>query len=365
MTSKVDVGEIMEKNPRLYGLSHTNRSPEEFWTKNCFNSSFPVSLACFMRDSGYPANYITSRNGYTSVGEIKIDDVFMPNGGNWNELYFAFESVYEPYYQYVVDWKKLDGIDLVIKNTKGNFITPLEIKLTVLPDNSTIHEPERYWGSEIVIRSATTSYCVLGMYDACKEHKEEIKNIFKDCNRIEKWDSSVEVLANLDMFVSMIKEFEKRFIEYQKPLLMQPIWKTRGQSSILEDDAFDIFVWSDHAFTTLCMDSLEHKSKNNKVSRPERAIIRMARGLYELSMTGEMDLDKIYRKMAFNNQTDKEFSVNGKRTNKYMSCPRLKNPVIKKGQLFDIILDGGEELLMPERRFDQTIYFNMAKQNRN
>ena len=33
-----------------------------------------------------------------------------------------------------------------------------------------------------------------------------------------------------------------------------------------------------------------------------------------------------------------------------------------KSELFQIILDGGEQNLMPERRFDQSIYFTMMNE---
>ena len=66
----------------------------------------------------------------------------------------------------------IDGIDLVVKDTEGNYLAPLEVKLTVIPTSQTSVLPEKKWGSEIVVRSATTSYCALGMFDS-------VKGIFK------------------------------------------------------------------------------------------------------------------------------------------------------------------------------------------
>ena len=39
-----------------------------------------------------------------------------------------------------------------------------------------------------------------------------------------------------------------------------------------------------------------------------------------------------------------------------MSCPRLEKPIIKKDEIKNIILGGGQNMLSPERRFDAIIY---------
>ena len=50
----------MEK-PGLYGITNSNRdySDPYYWGKNQFNSSFPIALACYMRDTGLPAVYLS------------------------------------------------------------------------------------------------------------------------------------------------------------------------------------------------------------------------------------------------------------------------------------------------------------------
>ena len=34
----------------LYGIYNSNRTVNDHWGKNCFNSSFPTSAACYMLD---------------------------------------------------------------------------------------------------------------------------------------------------------------------------------------------------------------------------------------------------------------------------------------------------------------------------
>jgi type II restriction enzyme len=58
-------------------------------------------------------------------------------------------------------------------------------------------------------------------------------------------------------------------------------------------------------------------------------------------------------------QSDKAFAANGNVTSKYLRCARLQTPIIKKSEIKNIILNGGEKKLQPERRLDQTIFFTM------
>ena len=129
----------------LYGIYHSNRAPDDHWGKNCFNSSFPAALACYMLDKNIPAVYIKleERGGKLAAvpSEITLREAFNCGERNLDELYFSFESVFEPYQQYSFD--TIDGIDLVIKDTGGSFLSPLEVKLTVIPTSATSSSPER------------------------------------------------------------------------------------------------------------------------------------------------------------------------------------------------------------------------------
>ena len=95
------------------------------------------------------------------------------------------------------------------------------------------------------------------------------------------------------------------------------------------------------------------------MSRPARSTARLARCLWELSKSGKIRITDIYRQMAFGNQTDKEFSVNGLHWRKYVEHDRIVHPILEKGIVSEIIQDGFIEKLSPERRFDQTLYFTV------
>ena len=344
----------------LFGINHSNRSENDHWGKNCFNSSFPAAIANYMLEKDIPAIYISlaEENGSLKIvaSEISISEVFNCDNNHANDLYFAFESVFEPYQDYSFD--QIDGIDLVIKDTNGNYLSPLEVKLTVIPDNTTFKKPETLWGSEMVIRSATTSYCALGMYDAIKNDARTVREIFESsCSSIQSWDNDYEMTHKLHFLCDSIDKFQKEYFGKQKPLLMQTLWKTQGKSPLLADHAFDIVVWSDYAFSRLFIDASYEPSETMK--RPMRATARLAKCLWELSKSGKIRIVDIYRQMAFGNQTDKEFAIPGNKWKQYVQSQRTVTPILHKDVLNEIIAPGYIERLSPERRFDQTLYFTV------
>lgn len=342
----------------LFGIYHSNRPDSQHWTKNCFNSSFPTALACYMMDQGINAIYakLGVVDGELKVvcDEIPIRDLFRCNDLQPQDLSFDFESKFMPYQEFAFD--SIDGIDLVVKSTSGDFLAPVEVKLTVLPTSATASKPEKDWGSELVVRTATTSYCAFGIWDEVKEHSGHVRDIFEEtCSDIGSWTNDFEMSHKTANLRAVLDTFEKEYIDYQRPLVMQPIWKTQGQSPILADNAFDIVVWSNLAFSRLFIETANDKT----MSRPMRASARMARCIWELSKSGKIRVEDIYRQMAFGQQTDKEVSVPGDRWRRYITTDRIITPAVSKDAINEIIQPGYIENLRPERRFDQTLYFTV------
>jgi len=311
-----------------------------------------------MMDNNVKAIYITlaKKNGELKIvpTEISIRDAFNSGKRTPEELYFSFESVYEPYQKYSFD--PIDGIDLVVKDTSGNYLSPLEVKLTVIPTSQTSTLPEEKWGSEIVVRSATTSYCALGMFDAIKNDSRNIRGIFEEaCSSIQMWDNDYEMTHKMPTICKAVDDFQLKYYKYQKPLLMQTLWKTQGQSPVLANQAFDIVIWSDYAFSRLFLDNSSQPAETMR--RGMRASARLARCLWELSKSGKIRMVDIYRQMAFGNQTDKEFAIGGSLCRKYVTSARIQTLALSKDVVKDVIEPGYIDRLMPERRFDQTLYF--------
>ena len=346
----------------LFGIDHSNRSVDDHWGKNCFNSSYPTATACYMLEHNISAVYIKLDyvDGCLCVvsDQIPINQVFNSAKKKTSELFFSFESVFEPYQKYSFD--RIYSIDLVVKDLEHNFLSPIEVKLIVLPDNSTCEKDEAQWGSEIVIRSATTSYCALGMFDAVSTQCRHVREIFEDaCSFIQMWDNDFELTHKIPTLCNCIDEFQKEYYQHQKPLLMQTIWKTQGKSPLLADQAFDIVVWSDYAFSRLFIDGCNTEAKT--MSRHMRATARLARCLWELSRSGIIRVNDIYRQMAFGSQTDKEFAINGLKWKRYVSSDRTISPILPRTAVHEIVEDEYIQRLSPERRFDQTLYFTINK----
>ena len=345
----------------LYGIKHSNRDEKKHYGKNCFNSSFPTAMACYMMDKNIPAVYVklvkaTDGSMHTLAEEISIRDVFRCGDRSPEDLYFSFETVYEPYQEYSFD--VIDGIDLVVKDSEGSFLAPLEVKLTVMPDSTTYKKPEDEWGSEIVIRSATTMYCALGMFDSVRDDARHIRSIFEDaCASIQMWDNNYEMAHKTRRLCECINTFKREYYKNQKPLVIQPIWRTKGKSPFLMDDAFDLFIWSDYAFSSMFVD--DSFEQEEEMSRPMRASARLARCLWELSKSGRIRTTDIYRQMTYDNQSDKEFSRSGTLWRRYVNTPRISHPILPKEAVHEIIMPGYIDRLSPERRFDQTLYFTM------
>lgn len=347
--------------PSLYGIKQSNRSGADLWGKNQFNSTFPAALCCYMRDKGYKPIYVHTDGDFEALATdttLTFEDVFNASVAN-EDINFLFESNYQPYTAYLHD--TLDHTDLVT-NVDGADKRPLEIKLTVLPDNATSRQvDEAMWGSELVIRPDSISYACLGVYTNLKQHAAAIRNLLEPTAiKIESWENSRDILNHADEMLETLTKFFKKYHSSQVPFLIQPIWKTQGKSPDLAHNAFDVFVWSDFALLKLAIDQAKAETNRVVVSRYLRSVARTIRALSDLFVTNKIHIARIFRQMALGNQTDKEFALNGSVTRNYMKHARLTKPKLKKEVLKEIILNGGEKMLSPERRFDATIYFTAS-----
>ena len=354
---------IPATTPALYGIHRSNRdfSNAYYWGKNQFNSSFPVALACYMRDQGHPAVYVSYKDSArTAIGEIAVEEVFGSTRPN-AELFFSFETRFDAFHNVVHD--EPPSIDLVIcEETRAAQIRPLEIKLTTLPDNTTESLAESEYGSELVIRSATTRYMAMQMMRSVATKHKRVREIFEPVfAKVRAWDSKLEMLKLAPNAVVALETFLAEFRRLEQPLLIQPIWKTVGKSPQLAPHCLDIFTWSDFALSHLFLESARDAAngvKSEEISRQLRAALRLARFLYECARSGKTYQAPIYDEMTFDKQSDKEFAISGTRSHRLMTCPRLTQPLIHKDEVKNIILGGGQKFLSPERRFDAILYFS-------
>jgi hypothetical protein len=338
----------------LFGLNNSNRdfSKVESWGKNQFNSSFPASLSCYLDHKGLDANYISISNKLFGISLIDLTRVFgiKPNAKN---TYFAFEAQHTPFQRYVIG--TLPRTDLVIQdNSTGQCLRGLEVKLTALPDNTTCSLSDDKFGSEIVARPDTIVYLAASLVstslDIVKKHIESIDVTIED------WSDAREVITHIQKIIGCISDISIDIETNQSPFLLHPIWKTVGKSPKLADNCLDVFVWSDAAFAWFISQISKNDRNANQITRQTRTSIWLYKMLLDICTNGRCDYKDIIDRLSYNTKNDKAFASAGNVTNPYMSCENLTSPRIKKDEIKNIILGGGQNLLSPERRFDAIIF---------
>ena len=345
-------------SPGLFGLTKHNSnkdfSKRESWGKNQFNNAFPVALACYMHRKQISPIYITlDEEMIVSKSRLSFDSVFGTSPLS-STAFFSFESDFTPYRTMVIDG--LPRTDLVIldRSSRQNpCLRALEIKLTALPDNTTVDLPESDYGSEIVVRPDTIVYLALSIAKIFHDKREGLREHFDHVfSQDAEWTEIGEVRPLVSEMIQALDHVLMTKIESQSPFMLQPVWKTEGKALRLHDNCFDFFVWSDYAFTRLFVDNAVG---GVGISRRMRTIVWLSRMLYDFSVEGKIDYRQIIDTYTYDTRNDKAFAVGGIVTNPYMKCDQLTKPRIKKTEVRNIILGGGENFLSPERRLDAAI----------
>lgn len=347
------------QRPRLFGLENSNKdfTKAESWGKNQFNSTFPASLACFMGSKGISPVYLKLNKTFqVDQSKIKLEELFGLDPASHN-LYFGFEHQFAPYAPLVVG--RFDGIDLVTLNVAKDPALPLrglEVKLTAIPDNVTRNKDLQLQGPEIVIRPQSIYYLAMRIASYYREDKDVIRETLNPiCMHIKDWSDHDRMAPYLRNFIDAINGILLNKLQEQSPFVMQPIWRSEGVSLRLAADCFDMFVWSDMAFTRLFVDLAARASANRKLSRQSRTVFWLAKMLFDFSVFGQFNPRETKDTITFGVANDKAFAVSGLVTNAYLRSPELEIPRVKSIDLRQIILGGGHLYLQPERRLDAAI----------
>lgn len=375
---------------KLLGIEHSNHSNEELWSKNVFNSTFPVAFANYLWkcNPSQKVKYVTTDANFNVViDEIGVDELFNCKGLTAEDLYFSFEDVFRPYEKFLEGGfgttkrlRRAKKIDLVVKRFEEGKapddyenLRALEIKMTVVPDNSTINTPDNP-GSEIVIRPTTTLYAALGLLAQCKSARQfaDIKGTLHDVwitLSVENgWEHNATLTGNSNQMKEATAQICKKYYKKQIPLLLQPIWKTNGQDHELDKEhALDLIAWSNLAYVKLFLTKVPDAQTDDPTAcRAARCLSKFIQYLYAGSGSSDIDrrIDLRSIKIPDGYQTDKELSVNGAGTREFIKARKKHGgdndtyliPRFPRKILHSIILEDGQKRLKPERRFDQSIY---------
>ncbi|CAN5829418.1 HindVP family restriction endonuclease [soil metagenome] len=344
--------------PSLFGINHSNRdfSDHDAWGKNQFNSSFPAALAVYLYSKNLHNVYIKlNENLETYHDSISTDNLYGLSPLS-EELFYSFESQFLPYQKFLIG--NIPRVDLVTQSLpNGDVLRNLEIKLTALPDNSTCHLSDDFYGCEIVVRPDTIVYLACSLFSLFENRKADLENIIgEEFEEIMDWTEPEIVIPYLGKMIRVIDEISLLMIDFQTPLVMQPIWKTLGKTPKLAENCLDVFVWSNLAFIRPFANVAKFEVRNNKITRQLRTLIWLFKMLYDFSKDGQVNHARIIDSLSYNTKNDKAFALSGRVTHQFMKGDILGKPRIKREEIKSIILGGGQNLLSPERRFDAIIF---------
>ena len=342
--------------PSLFGQKNSSRdySKADSWGKNQFNSSFPASLVAYMFSKRINPVYIKTDKTNKIYHSFIDGQQLLGIDPLSEDAYYNFEAGYPPFEIFYQGER--EKIDLVMLNHKTKeILTGLEVKLTALPDNTTKSYDESKWGTEIVMRPPTICFLACSICENYNslEGKEKLRSMLRSVPQINHWEEIDEVLANYEKILESILSISSDMCEKQRPLIVQPIWKTEGNKMRLKDDCLDVFVWSNLSVIQMCCS--EGSSKIKKINRFNRTIIWLYKMLLDFVTYNTFDYKRIIRLQSYNLANDKAFALPGNRSNIFLSEKIILKPRISKYEIKNIILGGGQDLLSPERRFDAVL----------
>ncbi|WP_187977154.1 HindVP family restriction endonuclease [Mycetocola sp. JXN-3] len=359
--------------PFLYGLDHASHDFRESSSlgKNIFTNAFPLSLAQYLANvRGLPIPIIrattdadsrlTTKHEMTEWSEIL--------GTSLDQVHFEFEGVYSGYNDYThTSANKSDVV--VIERASGRHLRPLEIKLVVVPTSSTARRDRKDQSCEIVVRPSTVeqlAFSIAHSYGASKRsHLQKLLVDELGQPSDYKWSDEKFMIEAMPRVLKAAENVIRGGLDVQTPLVLTAIWRSEGQKPVLEEHAFDVFAWTDMAFTQLFIDQVrrEHFSANGikkqkaptSISRPSRALVWLVRSLLDYAIQNTLNFGSIHSEITFGVQSDKAGSFSGEASLKHLRSPEFLTPRVTRSELGEVLSPSSAQFLMPERRLDAAI----------
>lgn len=226
--------------------------------------------------------------------------------------------------------------------------------MTALPDNTTKNLTEEGYSCEIVVRPPTICFvaCSICSNYTTASKKDKLRGMLAGVPYITHWEMIEEVAPHYEAIKEAVLRVMRDMASHQTPIMIQPVWKTTGRNFKLADDCLDVFVWSDVATLKMCVDATYTQ---NDINRFQRTVIWIYKMLFDYVTFGQFDYVTIIKNQSYGTANDKAFSLPGTRSHAYLKSDELLHPRIRKEEIKNIILGGGQNFLSPERRFDAII----------
>lgn len=359
--------------PFLYGLDHASHDFSEASSlgKNIFTNAFPLSLAQYLATKRkLPIPMIKAT--LDSTDRLSTEHVMTA----WSEIIgtepdrasFEFEGVYSGYSNYThTNANKSDAV--VIERGTGKHLRPLEIKLVVVPTSSTAKRDRKDQSCEIVVRPPTVeqlAFSIAHSYGQARrmELMELIVSELGQPNDY-KWADERFMIGALPHILRAAENIVRGGLDVQTPLVLTAIWRSEGQKPVLDEHAFDVFVWTDLAFLQLFIDQLRReyykadgspKTKAPKqISRPSRALIWLVRSLFDYTVQNTLNFGSVHSQITYGAQSDKAGSFSGTASLKHLASPEFFEPRVTRTELSEVLSPSSTQHLLPERRLDAAI----------
>lgn len=352
----------MEKESYLYGLERSNHdfTEEKSFGKNIFTCAFPVSLAIYIsQEKELEQNYINVSTA--EDGEVCVKHDLMPLdnliGAPLEQATWSFEKNYSAYDALSTGTAKRS--DLVVEDAStGKDVRALELKLVAAPTSGTAKRAREEQSCEIVVRPPTIEqmcFSIASSYGKSRRHDigdilaKELKNPMDFS-----WSDESYMLEKLPLVLSAAEAITKEGIAFQTPFVLNALWRTKGKSTVFDDECFDVFFWSDLAFLQLFINATRKaiEKGENSIGRPARSLVWLVKSLLDYSMQGAVTFDKAHRDITYGGQTDKAGAFSGNSVLPFMGCRNFYHPRIHYEEYMNIIMPEGIAFLSPERRLD-------------
>lgn len=364
----------------LYGLEHAThdfQNPESLG-KNIFTNAFPLAMAQYLtveRRLDVPTIKAELANGklVTRQHMMAWPDIIKTSP---DSAYFAFENVFDGYNKYTHSFANKSDV-VVCDRKSGQHLRPLEIKLVVVPTSSSAKKPKVEQSCEIVVRPPTVeqlAFSIAHSYGQSRrqELQEMIAKALGKPNDYE-WTNEKEMIRSLPKIFEAAENIATGGLNDQTPLVLNAVWRSEGQRPVLDQNAFDVFAWTDMAFVQLFINHTRRAYFDNSgsrkikvpktISRPSRTLIWLIVSLWDYSTQGTLDFRRHHSRIIFGGQSDKAGSFSNNASLEHLMSPEFLEPRITRDELEAILSPTALEYLMPERRLDAAITIqHLAKQ---
>ncbi len=347
----------------LFGLEHSNHdfSDPSSFGKNIFTNAFPIALGQYMhleRQLKPIQIEAVTRNGniYTQQTPVSWEKVINAEPEN---AQFEFEGNYDGYDKYTHG--QANASDVVIKTLDGEHRRGLEVKLVVVPTSSSAKRDRHEQTCELVVRPPSIEQLAFSIcHSFGLDRRYELLDLIRNAlgkPMDYKWADRSYMARKLPLIVDATEHIIAAGETIQTPLVLMAVWRSQGQTPLLDEHAFDLFVWTDMAFLELFASAVRNRSSKSQktITRPARSLIWLIYTLWEYAAQESLRFEGAHSKITYGSQSDKAGSFTRNSIHKFVKGQEFFYPRIKDSEVYGIVKEEFLEELSPERRLDQAL----------